>query len=68
MWCFQQVEYSCIVHVFSHLSPSYVFSNVLAWASVREPSQVFMLLETVYGAFDGIAKRTRVFKVESVGE
>jgi class 3 adenylate cyclase len=39
-----------------------------AWSSVREPSQVFTLLETVYRAFDSIAKRRRVFKVETVGD
>jgi Adenylate and Guanylate cyclase catalytic domain len=39
-----------------------------AWSSVREPSQVFTLLETVYKAFDTIAKRRRVFKVETVGD
>jgi class 3 adenylate cyclase len=39
-----------------------------AWSSVREPSQVFTLLETVYHAFDVIAKRRRVFKVETVGD
>lgn len=39
-----------------------------AWSSVREPSQVFTLLETVYRAFDMIAKRRRVFKVETVGD
>jgi hypothetical protein len=39
-----------------------------AWSSVREPSQVFILLETVFRAFDGIAKRRRVFKVETVGD
>jgi hypothetical protein len=39
-----------------------------AWSSVREPSQVFTLLETVYRAFDLIAKRRRVFKVETVGD
>jgi hypothetical protein len=33
-----------------------------AWSSVREPSQVFTLLETVYHAFDSIARRRRVFK------
>jgi len=33
-----------------------------AWSSVREPSQVFTLLETVYHSFDLIAKRRRVFK------
>ena len=35
-----------------------------AWSSVREPTQVFTLLETVYGAFDTIASRRGVFKVE----
>jgi class 3 adenylate cyclase len=39
-----------------------------AWSSVREPSQVFTLLETVYHAFDEIAKKRRVFKVETVGD
>jgi len=38
-----------------------------AWSSVREPSQVFTLLETVYKAFDKIAKKRKVFKVETVG-
>ena len=39
-----------------------------AWSSVREPSQVFTLLETVYRAFDMMAKRRRVFKVETIGD
>jgi class 3 adenylate cyclase len=39
-----------------------------AWSSVREPTQVFTLLETVYRAFDTIAKRRHVFKVETVGD
>jgi class 3 adenylate cyclase len=39
-----------------------------AWSSVREPSQVFTLLETVYRAFDLIARSRRVFKVETVGD
>jgi hypothetical protein len=34
-----------------------------AWSSVREPSQVFVLLETVYAAFDRLADRRQVFKV-----
>jgi class 3 adenylate cyclase len=33
-----------------------------------EPSLVFTLLETVYHAFDEIAKRRRVFKVETIGD
>ena len=39
-----------------------------AWSSVREPSQVFSLLELLYNSFDNIAKRRRVFKVETVGD
>lgn len=39
-----------------------------AWSSVREPSQVFTLLETMYGAFDNMAKKQGVFKVETVGD
>lgn len=39
-----------------------------AWASEREPSQVFILLETLYRAFDAVASRLRVFKVETIGD
>jgi class 3 adenylate cyclase len=39
-----------------------------AWSSSREPAQVFTLLETLYHAFDEIAKKRRVFKVETVGD
>lgn len=39
-----------------------------SWSSVREPSQVFTLLENVYGAFDEIAVNRRIFKVETVGD
>jgi Adenylate and Guanylate cyclase catalytic domain len=39
-----------------------------AWSSVREPSQVFILLETMYAAFDLIARRRRIFKVETIGD
>lgn len=34
-----------------------------AWASTREPFQVFQLLETLYSALDRIAKARGVFKV-----
>jgi class 3 adenylate cyclase len=39
-----------------------------AWSTVREPSQVFTLLETVYGIFDKVAKTLAVFKVETIGK
>jgi class 3 adenylate cyclase len=35
---------------------------------MREPAQVFQLLETIYSEFDSIAKRRRIFKVETVGD
>lgn len=43
-------------------------SGFTAWSSAREPEAVFTLLETIYRAFDKIAKRRRVFKVEVVGD
>ena len=39
-----------------------------AWSSVREPAQVFTLLETLFAAFDEVATKRRVFKVETVGD
>jgi Adenylate and Guanylate cyclase catalytic domain len=39
-----------------------------AWCSVREPPQVFILLESIYGEFDSLAKRRNVFKVETIGD
>ena len=39
-----------------------------AWSSEREPTQVFQLLETLYHAFDTIARKRRVFKVETIGD
>jgi class 3 adenylate cyclase len=43
-------------------------SGFTAWSSVRDPTQVFTLLEEVYKVFDAIASRRRVFKVETVGD
>jgi class 3 adenylate cyclase len=39
-----------------------------AWSSTRQPVQVFELLETLYKAFDAIAVRFNVFKVETIGD
>eukprot|EP00523_Entomoneis_sp_CCMP467_P017961 CAMPEP_0168810014 /NCGR_PEP_ID=MMETSP0726-20121227/3381_1 /TAXON_ID=265536 /ORGANISM="Amphiprora sp., Strain CCMP467" /LENGTH=1234 /DNA_ID=CAMNT_0008862013 /DNA_START=54 /DNA_END=3758 /DNA_ORIENTATION=+ len=39
-----------------------------AWSSLREPAQVFSLLEALYGAFDQIAHARGVFKVETIGD
>jgi hypothetical protein len=43
-------------------------SGFTAWCAEREPSQVFVLLETIYSAFDTIAKKRKVFKVETIGD
>ena len=42
-------------------------ANFTSWSSTREPAQVFVLLQTIYQAFDIIAKRHKVFKVETIG-
>jgi Adenylate and Guanylate cyclase catalytic domain len=39
-----------------------------SWSAQRSPTQVFHLLETLYGAFDEIADRHGVFKVETIGD
>ncbi|CAB9505736.1 Receptor-type guanylate cyclase gcy [Seminavis robusta] len=54
-----------------YLETTVLFADITgftAWSSVREPSQVFVLLETIFHAFDGVAKKRRVFKVETVGD
>ena len=38
------------------------------WSSDRQPSDVFWLLESIYGAFDKLAKKDGVFKVETIGD
>lgn len=38
------------------------------WSSSRTPVEVFDLLEKVYGEFDRMAKRYKVFKVETIGD
>eukprot|EP00980_Cylindrotheca_fusiformis_P014637 scaffold3974_cov140-Cylindrotheca_fusiformis.AAC.9 len=52
-------------------SVTVIFADIAgftAWSSAREPHQIFVLLETIYGAFDKIAYRHSVFKVETVGD
>ncbi|CAB9526247.1 Receptor-type guanylate cyclase gcy [Seminavis robusta] len=39
-----------------------------AWSGKRTPVEVFELLENLYGAFDAVAKRRKVFKVETIGD
>jgi Adenylate and Guanylate cyclase catalytic domain len=53
-----------IADLFPHTT--IMFADIVgftAWSSQREPTQVFALLETLFRAFDKIAKRLNVFKV-----
>ncbi|CAB9523113.1 Receptor-type guanylate cyclase gcy [Seminavis robusta] len=52
-------------------SATIIFADMVGfteWSSMREPTDVFLLLETVYAAFDEIAARRKVFKVETIGD
>jgi Adenylate and Guanylate cyclase catalytic domain len=42
--------------------------GITEWSASREPTQVFHVLETLYGAFDQLAKLYGVFKVETIGD
>ena len=62
-------ENNTIADLFPHCTV--LFADIVgftAWSSARDPGQVFDLLQTIYGAFDHIAKRRRVFKVETIGD
>lgn len=39
-----------------------------AWSSSRTPADVFTLLESLYGAFDKLAAKHNVFKIETIGD
>jgi class 3 adenylate cyclase len=43
-------------------------SGFTVWSSSRGPDQVFHLLESLYSEFDTIARKRRVFKVETIGD
>jgi class 3 adenylate cyclase len=66
------ILFSCF-HLFDLLRRRFTDTTILfadiagftAWSSVREPAQVFTLLETLYKAFDKLANKRKVFKVSS---
>jgi class 3 adenylate cyclase len=58
-----------IADLFPHCTVFFAdIAGFTAWSSTREPAQVFILLQTLYQAFDVIARRRRVFKVETIGD
>ena len=60
---------SPIADLFSNCTVLFAdISGFTSWSSERSPGQVFVLLENIYGAFDRIADRRGVFKVETIGD
>lgn len=58
-----------IADLFPHTTVMFAdIAGFTSWSSARDPSQVFILLQTVYQEFDRIARRRQVFKVETVGD
>ncbi|CAB9526583.1 Receptor-type guanylate cyclase gcy [Seminavis robusta] len=58
-----------IADLFPHCTVLFAdISGFTAWSSTRDPAQVFILLQTLYEAFDKIANRRKVFKVETIGD
>eukprot|EP00934_Nitzschia_sp_Nitz4_P001016 Nitzschia sp. Nitz4//scaffold47_size129522//37125//41121//NITZ4_003544-RA/size129522-augustus-gene-0.3-mRNA-1//1//CDS//3329552779//1016//frame0 len=52
-------------------SATVMFADIVgftAWSSDREPQQVFELLEEIYSSFDKMAKKHKIFKVETIGD
>ncbi|KAG7352534.1 family 3 adenylate cyclase [Nitzschia inconspicua] len=43
-------------------------SGFTAWSSERQPEQVFTLLQEIFQAFDRLATKRNVFKVETIGD
>jgi len=56
------LNYKTLYALLKYITPTY-FETFPAWSSVREPTQVFVLLENLFQAFDKIAKKRQVFKV-----
>jgi Adenylate and Guanylate cyclase catalytic domain len=48
-----------------------IFADIVGftqWSSIRQPTEVFHLLEVVYAGFDALAKIYGVFKIETIGD
>ncbi|CAJ1957210.1 unnamed protein product [Cylindrotheca closterium] len=58
-----------IADLFPHCTVLFAdIEGFTAWSSERQPEQVFVLLQTIFQAFDRIAKKREVFKVETFGD
>jgi hypothetical protein len=64
-----EIDDTPIADLFPHTTVFFAdIAGFTSWSSCREPTQVFILLQTIYQAFDAIAKRRKVFKVETIGD
>ena len=64
--CCEDCAHLSLIH-WRPLRPHSCMIFLLQWSSIREPQQVFTLLESIFQTFDEIATRHGVFKVETVG-
>lgn len=66
---YESIEDEPIAEMFSNTTVIFVdIPGFTSWSSEQEPSMVFKLLETLYSAFDLIAKNHNVFKVKTIGD
>jgi class 3 adenylate cyclase len=64
-----EIDDTPIADLFPHSTVFFAdIAGFTSWSSCREPAQVFILLQTIYQAFDLIAKHRKVFKVETIGD
>jgi class 3 adenylate cyclase len=67
--CHSHFDFSVSLPQFPHTTVLFAdIAGFTAWSSEREPEQVFTLLQTIYHAFDKLAKKRSVFKVETIGD
>ena len=45
-----------------------IATGFTAWSDKRSPTEVFQLLEAIYSAFDLLAEKYSVYKIETIGD
>jgi class 3 adenylate cyclase len=58
-----------IADLFTETTVSFAdIAGFTAWSSMRQPADVFVLLETLYKSFDEVARIHGIYKVETIGD
>ncbi|CAB9499094.1 Receptor-type guanylate cyclase gcy [Seminavis robusta] len=66
---YQQYKTKPIANLFEETTIFFAdISGFTAWSATRSPTEVFELLESIYGCFDKLAKKRHVYKVETIGD